>query len=117
MVTPIFTNRKGIYKDLYREIDSDNKKKEVSQARRPKKGIYVELYNQIEFKNNERKKKQNNLYVLAFKKVINDIFSKASLILSSATGEIKMLILALLVVKRPINSYIESNLDVYQNNN
>jgi hypothetical protein len=113
MVAPInsdYSNRKGIYKDLYREIDSDNKKKDASQARRPRKGIYIELYKQIEFKNNERKNSQNNLYGLAFKKLINDITSKASYFFSCAAGEAKMLIVACMVAKKPINSYIENNL-------
>lgn len=113
MVAPIYTNKKGIYKDLYREIDSDNKKKDATLTRKPRKGIYVELYKQIEFKNNENKEKQNNIYILTIKKIINDLASKVSFILSSATGEVKMLIVALMVVKRPINSYIESNLDIY----
>lgn len=43
-----YSNRKGIYKDLYREIDTDNKKKEASQAKKPNKGIYVGLYRQLE---------------------------------------------------------------------
>lgn len=118
MVAPInsdYSNRKGIYKDLYREIDSDNKKKDASQTRKPKKGIYVEMYKQIEFTNNERKNKQPNLYVLALKKLINDITSKASCILSSVVGEARMLILAMMVAKKPINSYIESNWDINQN--
>lgn len=113
MVAPIYSNRKGIYKDLYREIDSDNKKQDASLARKPRKGIYVELYKQIEFKNNERKNSQNNLYGLAFKKLINDITSKASYFFSCAAGEVRMLIIAVLVAKKPINSYIENNLGTY----
>ena len=117
MVAPLqsdYSNKKGIYKDLYREIDSDNKKKNVSLARKPKKGIYVELYKQIEFQNNDRKNDsnsfQNNLYILAFKKLVKDTFSRISYLFSSASKEIKMLIVACMVVKKPINSYIENNL-------
>lgn len=122
MVTPInsnYTNRKGIYKDLYREIDAENNKKkkeeEASLAKKPRKGIYVELYKQIEqgkqklaFKNNAADNNQNNVYSLALKKLINDIASKVSYCFSSATREIKMLIVALMVAKKPINSYIEN---------
>lgn len=113
MVAPIYSNRKGIYKDLYREIDSDNKKKEVSKARKPRKGIYVEMYKQIEFRNNESNNNPNNLYALAFKTLINDLVSKVSYFFSSAAGEIKMIIVALMVAKKPINSYIENNLQTY----
>lgn len=116
MVAPLqsnCSNRKGIYRDLYREIDSDNKKKDASKARKPRKGIYVEFYEQIEFKNNECNNNQNNLYGLAFKKLINDITSKASYFFSCVAGEARMLILALIVAKKPINSYIENNLGTY----
>lgn len=110
-----YSNRKGIYKDLYREIDSDNQKRDASQTIKPRKGIYVEMYKQIEFKNNESKKNSNGLYALAFKKLIKDFFSKISFFFSSASREIKMLIVACMVAKKPINSYIENNWDVYQN--
>lgn len=77
MVAPIhseYSNKKGIYKDLYREIEADNKKKSIaaSLATRPKKGIYAKLYRQIEedkaaimLKESKVKKdidKQNSLY-------------------------------------------------------
>lgn len=113
MVAPLqsdYSNRKGIYKELYREIDSDNKKKNASLVRKPKKGIYVELYKQIEFKNNERKNDSNNLYVLAIKRLVKDIFSRISYFFSSASKEVKMLIITCMVAKKPINSYIENNL-------
>lgn len=48
MVAPIYSNRKGIYKDLYREIDADNKKKEASQVKKQPKGIYKDLYRQLD---------------------------------------------------------------------
>lgn len=121
MVSPIYSNRKGIYSDLYREIDAENNKRKKSeknsQARRPKKGIYVELYKQIKFKNNDRANDQNNFYTLAFKKFVIDIISRISYYFSTATGEIKMLIIASMVAKKPINSYIENNLDTCQDSN
>lgn len=57
-----YSNRKGIYKDLYREIDADNKKKETSQVKKQPKGIYKDLYRQLDedksvsFKASEQKK-------------------------------------------------------------
>lgn len=114
MVAPIYSNRKGIYKDLYREIDADNKKKKPdidSNIRRPKKGIYVELYRQIEFKNNDNNSRPNNLYTLALKQLIKDILSQSSRYFSKVTSEIKFLIAALMVAKKPINNYIESDIN------
>jgi len=114
MVAPInsdYSNRKGIYKDLYREMDFDNKKKESSQVKRQPKGIYTELYRQIKFKNKEREDEYSNLYIIALSKLVRDVFSRVSYFFSSATGEIKMLIIACMVAKKPINSYIENNLE------
>lgn len=116
MVAPLqsdYSNRKGIYKNLYREIDSNNKKKEFSQEKRSKKGIYVELYKQIGFKNREQRNDQNNLYLLAFKKFVKDTLSKVSYFFSPASPEVKPLIVACIVAKKPINSYIENNLGIY----
>jgi len=113
MVAPIYSNRKGIYKDLYREIDADNKKKEASLARKPRKGIYRELYRQIEFKNSEHTNNQNNLYMLTFKKMFIDISSTVSYFCTAATGGFKMILVAFMVAKKPINSYIESNFETY----
>ena len=51
MVAPLqsdYLNRKGIYRDLYREIDSDNRKKEALQVKKPRRGIYVNLYKHLE---------------------------------------------------------------------
>lgn len=72
MVAPIYSSKKGIYKDLYREIDADNRKKakeeEASLASRPKKGIYVNLYRQIEedkavsFKSKKEENKEKNIW-------------------------------------------------------
>lgn len=60
-----YSNRKGIYKDLYREIGSDNKKKEASLAPITKKGIYRDIYRNLEeekavsFKANDAKTKED----------------------------------------------------------
>lgn len=71
MVAPLqsnYSNRKGIYKDLYREIDADNKKKEASKARSPRKGIYRDIYKHIEkenaliFKANQKKQDKDNFW-------------------------------------------------------
>lgn len=116
MVAPLqsdYSSRKGIYKNLYREIDSDNKKKKSeldSSVRRPKKGIYIELYKQIDFKNHEKQSDQNNLYLLAFKKFIKDTLSRVSYFFSPASLEVKPLIVACMVAKKPINDYIENNI-------
>lgn len=118
MVAPIYSNRKGIYKDLYREIDSDNKKKRFdmdSNVRRPRKGIYVELYKQIDFKNSEQRSDQNNLYLLAFKKFVKNTLSRVTYFFSSASLEMKPLIVACMVAKKPINDYIENNWNINQN--
>lgn len=120
MVAPIYSNKKGIYKDLYREIDSDNKNKELSQAKKARKGIYTELYKQIQFENNENPPETNNLYALAFKKFIKDLSSQALRCYTAATIEFKFLIVALIVAKKPINDYIEysmqnSNVGLYNN--
>lgn len=112
MVAPLhstYSSRKGIYRDLYREIDSDNKKKDASQVRKPRRGIYVELYKQINFRNREQRNDQSNLYLLAFKKFINDTLSKVSYFFSPASLEVKPLIVACMVAKKPINDYIENN--------
>lgn len=54
MVTSIYSNKKGIYQDLYREIDAKNKKKETSQIKRQPRGIYKDLYRTIESEKRER---------------------------------------------------------------
>lgn len=119
MVAPLhsnYSNKKGIYKDLYREIDADYKKKKSdidSNVKRPKKGIYVELYKQIDFRNREQLNDQSNLYFLAFKKLIKDTLSRVSYFFSMATGELKMLIVACTFAKKTINGYIENNLVIY----
>lgn len=117
MVAPIYSNRKGIYKDLYREIDTDKKKQKEDSAKKPPKGIYANLYSQFEvektaFKNNKKEKKGH--FIQSLQKKIDYAFSKIYYLFSSTKGEIKMLILACFVAKKPINDYIESTI-YYQN--
>lgn len=119
MVAPIFSNKKGIYKDLYREIDSDNKQKK-SEKRRPR-GIYANLYRQFEndlkpiaFKNNENENYSNKaLQVQLFKSVFNDAVSKLSLLFSAVATEFKIIIFAFALAQKPVNSYIQ-NVENYQ---
>lgn len=116
MVAPIYANKKGIYKNLYKEIDSDNKKKkaeEVSSKRSPK-GIYKDLYEQINsFTGQENKQKETwDINLLKFiSKRINFIFSKASCFFSTTKVEIKMLIIACILAKKPVSNYIENNIN------
>lgn len=118
MVAPIYSNKKGIYKDLYREIDTDRKKQTEDSAKKPPKGIYANLYNQFEieknaFKNNQKKDKKS--FILTLQKKLDYVFSKIYYLIPSARSEIKMLILTLMIAKKPINSYIENNLQAYSN--
>jgi len=53
------------------------------------------------------------LHILALRKLVRDVFSRLSYVFSAATGELKMLIIACLVAKKPINNYIENNLSDY----
>lgn len=112
MVAPIYPNKKGIYQDLYREIDSDNKKKANDSEKRTPKGIYKNLYAQIE--NEKIAFRDNNDQKISvfqnIQKFLNFAFSKASYIFSSVNSEIKMLILTFMVANRPINDYIENNM-------
>lgn len=67
MVSSIYSNKKGIYQDLYREIDAENKKKETSQIKRHPKGIYKDLYRTLEtektsFKASEKKKDKKSIW-------------------------------------------------------
>lgn len=113
MVAPIYPNKKGIYQDLYREIDSDNKKKIKESEKRTPKGIYKNLYAQI--KNEKiafRDNKDEKINIFQnIQKFLNFVFSKASYIFSSANAELKMLILTFMFAKKPINNYIEDRLD------
>lgn len=43
-----YSNKKGIYKDLYKAIDAEQKKKDTFASFRPRKGIYRDLYRHIE---------------------------------------------------------------------
>lgn len=124
MVTSIYSNKKGIYKDLYRQIDSDKNKKTKEESHiRQRKGIYVELYNHIENKYKDKcvfkeldEKQRNSLFARFTQmvlKIIDVAFSKASYCISSAGTEVKMLFLACLVAKKPVNSYIDNNLQPY----
>lgn len=124
MVAPIHANKRGIYKDLYREIDADNKKREISQAKKPNKGIYIGLYKQFEhdknmaLKGSQKDKEKISVYVRLIQiiqKCINFILSKVSYFCSAATSEVKMLILAFMVTKKPLNNYIENKLPIYIN--
>lgn len=64
MINSISTNKKGIYKDLYRTIEADKKKEnqqDINIQTRERKGIYKDLYRTIEsdnvsFKANEKSK-------------------------------------------------------------
>lgn len=117
MVAPIYSNRKGIYQDLYREIDSDNKKKTEYPQRSPK-GIYVNLYNQIGdviFQGIDERQKEtlhNNALKVA-QKLVNGIYSKISFVFSTVNAEFKMFILAFMVARQPINNYINDNIPNY----
>lgn len=121
MVAPIYTNRKGIYIDLYREIDSDNKKKEIAQVQRPRRGIYVSLYKQIEgsklniaFKDKKEQDALQMKFVQTIQKNVNSILSKILCFHSYVASEIRMLLVAYVFVKRPIKNYLETKLPVYQ---
>lgn len=120
MVAPLQSNysiRKGIYRDLYNEIDSDNKKKsEIFKKDKPR-GIYAQLYKQLEreysFKS-QRDEQQVPLHILivgTMQKMINHVFSKVSYFFSGVGAEIKPLLLAVLVAKKPINNYIDNNIN------
>lgn len=129
MVASIYSNKRGIYKDLYREIDADNNKKnkEANSPKKSPKGIYVDLYNQIGGKCggkcvgkcvflglDESQKQTLHTNTMSFmQKFINSVYSKTSFIVSSANAEIKMLIFAFMVAKKPINNYIEDNISNY----
>jgi len=123
MVAPIYANRKGIYSDLYREIDAENNRKDASKARKPKKGIYVNLYKQLEndkrnifFKHDEDEQTVLFIqFVKVVKKVLSNILSKISYFFSAVAGEFKMLAMAFVIAKKPINNYIDQNLPAYEN--
>lgn len=118
MVRAIYSDKKGIYRDLYRTINADNQKEK--NIKRQRKGIYVNLYIQIEddkqnisFKNN-RKEKRKLSFLIAFHKIINQISPRIPYVFSSTTHGLKVLTFSCMVAKQPINYYIEKKLPVYQ---
>lgn len=122
MVSSIYSDKKGIYRDLYRTLDSDNKKKKPVKKQR--KGIYIDLYKQIEndikiisfkdSKENEQKSVHLTLIIM-LKKAIHNFLSKLSFFFSIVASEFKPILFASVVAKKPINNYIENNLPDYQN--
>lgn len=117
MVKPISSDKKGIYIDLYRTLEAERDEK---YPERKRKGIYANLYRQFEedkknvslYWTGEKKEKISPLIV--FKNAFNRTVSKMSSFSSYAAGEFKILMLACMVAKKPINNYIESRLPVYQ---
>lgn len=119
MVKAIYIDKKGIYRDLYRTLDSENKQEKPEKRQR--KGIYANLYRQLDEEknavfpkikfigNNREGKKKINL-LLSLRNTCNMFFSKTSYLVSAAAVELKFLVLAFLVAKKPINSYIENTL-------
>lgn len=67
MVSSVYTNKKGIYKDLYRTIEIEKQSQQISQPRQ-RKGIYKDLYktledeNNISFKGNGNKENKGNIW-------------------------------------------------------
>jgi len=113
MVSPVYLNKTGIYKDLYRQIDSDNRAKknsEISYKRRPR-GIYTNLYKQIENDNNA-KNNPNNILFIKFLQIMVNVFdfisSKSSVFFTSTKTSAKMLILGCISIQKPIHNYVTS---------
>ncbi len=48
MANSIYSDKKGIYKDLYRTLDSDRQAESAIKCSRQRKGIYKNLYRQLE---------------------------------------------------------------------
>lgn len=118
MVAPIYDNKKGIYRNLYREIDAENKRRETFQARGPKKGIYRELYRQLEYDKlnmslKENKQIRERKICKSLLNIVNQSFSKLSYLLSSVTGKVKMLIVTCMFIKKPVSKYVENTLPIY----
>lgn len=121
MVQAVYSNKKGIYKNLYLEIDSDNKKKaaEASYYKRSPKGIYRDLYKQLAgFEGREEKRERYLGYQIfqSAQKTLSSYFSRMSYFFSVASNSIKVLMLACLIIKKPISNYIEGGM-FYENNN
>jgi len=129
MVKAIYIDRKGIYKDLYRTIGAENNQE--IPAQRQRKGIYANLYRQIEqdknedcrvfpknsnvsFKGNTSNENYKITALTTIQNAINFVLSRVSSFFTSAASEFKFLILACMIAKKPINSYIENSIPVYQ---
>lgn len=121
MVKAIYTDKKGIYRDLYRTLYSENKQ-EKTEKRQPK-GIYANLYrqlkeeeksailSQVKFCGNKNRKNNKKInFLLSIKNTFNMFLSKISYVFSIAAVELKFLVLAFMVAKKPINSYIKNTL-------
>lgn len=121
MVQAIHSNKKGIYKNLYLEIESENKKKAQENSRkRSPKGIYKDLYTHLDNKyftgNEDQKRKSLSSQVAQhLQKGFNTLTSRFSYFFSIAGSELKMLMLAFFVAKKPVSNYIENNLNTYSN--
>lgn len=117
MVQAIYTNKKGIYKNLYLEIDSENKKKaEENALKKSPKGIYKDLYTHLDNKyftgNEDQKRKSLSLRIFYhLQKGFNTLTSRFSYFFSTARTELKMLMLAFLFAKKPVSNYIKNNID------
>lgn len=121
MVRPIYSDKKGIYKDLYRTINSDNQQQE-KPVKRQRKGIYANLYRQfyddargVNFRNNKEEGNSNKILIIqVFKNTIKNLLSKISFFFSAVATELKLIAFAFVVAKKPIDNYIENNLSDYQ---
>lgn len=121
MVAPIYAHKKGIYKNLYLEIDSENNKKAKENAyKRNPKGIYRDLYTHLDnkyFTGNEDQQRKS-LYsqvVQHLQTGFSTLTARFSYFFSIAGSELKMLMLAFFVATKPVGNYIENNLDTYSN--
>lgn len=120
MVQAIYANKKGIYKNLYLEIDSDNKKKKVaadSYYKRSPKGIYRDLYKQLAGFEGREERQENPLVtqiIQLTQKTLSSYFSRMSYFFSSASSSLKVFMLACIIAKKPVSNYIENNVN-YEN--
>lgn len=120
MVAPIYSNKKGIYKNLYLEIDSENKKKkaaETSYYKKSHKGIYRDLYKQLTWFEGSDDSRENPLITQILQSAqttLSSYFSRMSYFFSSASNLLKMFMLACIIAKKPVSNYIENNIN-YEN--
>lgn len=120
MVQAVYSNKKGIYKNLYMEIDSDNRKKKVTEAsyyKRIPKGIYKDLYKQIAGFEGRDEGQENPLVtqiLQSAQKTLSSYFSRISYFFSSASNSLKVFMLACIIAKKPVSNYIENNVN-YEN--